>query len=138
MVVPIIPLCPGGSQEEPYRKYQPLVQACYGRLDETQRNSEDGKSVSFYLTLEIIEEGMMCPDVELFGLDGTQLRLSDFRGKYVLLDFWGRNCGAVQSLDTRELEKIVRENGKCLTLVSITTTAKKVGESIPINTLFYG
>lgn len=125
------------AQEEPYRKYQPLVQACYGRLDETQRNSEDGKSVSFYLTLEIIEEGMMCPDVELFGLDGTRYRLSDFRGKYVLLDFWGRNCGPCKA-SIPELEKIVRENGKCLTLVSITTDGEKVGESIPINTIFYG
>ncbi len=112
------------AQEEPYRKYRPLVQACYGRLDETQRNSEDGKSVSFYLTLEIIEEGMMCPDVELFGLDGTRYRLSDFRGKYVLLDFWGRNCGPCKA-SIPELEKIVRENGKCLTLVSITTDGEK-------------
>ena len=35
------------AQEERYSKYRSLVQACYGRLDETQRNSEDGKSVSF-------------------------------------------------------------------------------------------
>lgn len=125
------------AQEERYREYRPLIQDCYGRLDESQRNSEDGKSVLFYLALEIIEEGMMCPDVELFGLDGTRYRLSDFRGKYILLDFWSGSCGPCKA-SIPELEKIVQENERCLTLVSITTDGEKVGESIPISILLYG
>ena len=112
------------AQEERYREYRPLIQDCYGRLDESQRNSEDGKSVLFYLALEIIEEGMMCPDVELFGLDGTRYRLSDFRGKYILLDFWSGSCGPCKA-SIPELEKIVQENERCLTLVSITTDGEK-------------
>lgn len=33
--------------------------------------------------------GKMAPDFELTSLDGTTVRLSDMRGKPVLLSFWG-------------------------------------------------
>lgn len=37
--------------------------------------------------------GASAPDFEVRLLDGGQLRLSDLRGKYVLLEFWGSWCG---------------------------------------------
>jgi len=37
--------------------------------------------------------GAMAPDFSVTLLDGTDRQLSDFRGKFVLLDFWGSWCG---------------------------------------------
>ncbi len=37
--------------------------------------------------------GDMAPDFEAAGLDGTAFKLSDYRGKVVLLDFWATWCG---------------------------------------------
>ena len=37
--------------------------------------------------------GQPAPDFELKDLDGNTVRLSDFRGKIVYLDFWGVGCG---------------------------------------------
>jgi len=37
--------------------------------------------------------GDQAPDFEIKTLDGKSLKLSDFRGKYVLLDFWATWCG---------------------------------------------
>ncbi len=37
--------------------------------------------------------GNMAPDIELPALDGKNLKLSDLRGKAVLLNFWATYCG---------------------------------------------
>jgi len=37
--------------------------------------------------------GQLAPDFELPALDGSSLKLSDLRGKAVLLHFWATNCG---------------------------------------------
>lgn len=37
--------------------------------------------------------GKLAPDFALEDLQGKQVRLSDFRGKAVLLDFWETTCG---------------------------------------------
>lgn len=40
-----------------------------------------------------LDEGAMAPDFRFVDLEGVERRLSDFRGKLVLLDFWGAWCG---------------------------------------------
>lgn len=40
-----------------------------------------------------ISDGKIAPDFTLKGLDGSDVSFSDFRGKYLVLDFWGSWCG---------------------------------------------
>jgi peroxiredoxin len=40
-----------------------------------------------------LKAGDVAPDLSIKTLDGRSLKLSDFRGKYVLLDFWATWCG---------------------------------------------
>jgi hypothetical protein len=39
--------------------------------------------------LEHLQIGMVAPDIESADLEGTTFKLSDYRGKVVVLDFWG-------------------------------------------------
>lgn len=40
-----------------------------------------------------IAVGMQAPEIEIAGVDGKTIRLSDYKGKYVLIDFWASWCG---------------------------------------------
>lgn len=40
-----------------------------------------------------IRGGMEAPDFKSTAIDGGELSLAGFRGRYVLLDFWGTKCG---------------------------------------------
>ena len=41
----------------------------------------------------VLMPGDMAPDFVVDGFDGKQFKLSDFRGQYVLFDFWATWCG---------------------------------------------
>jgi peroxiredoxin len=40
-----------------------------------------------------LKSGVVAPDFEVKTIDGKTIKLRDFRGKYVLLDFWATWCG---------------------------------------------
>jgi thiol-disulfide isomerase/thioredoxin len=52
--------------------------------------------------------GQMVPDFSFVDFDGRARKLSDFRGKYVLLDFWGTWCGPCIA-EMKELDPIYAE-----------------------------
>lgn len=39
--------------------------------------------------LDYLQVGMLAPDMEALDVDGVKFRLSDFRGKVTIVDFWG-------------------------------------------------
>ena len=40
-----------------------------------------------------VEEGHLAPDFTVEDMNGKRVALTDFRGQYVLLDFWASWCG---------------------------------------------
>ena len=49
-------------------------------------------SMSLSVQAQTVSEGQDAPEFTLPTLDGNTLKLSDLRGKYVVLDFWGSWC----------------------------------------------
>lgn len=58
-------------------------------LDGKASKSLRGLAESLLYEAENLEPGLQAPEIEGEDLDGVKFKLSDYRGKVVLLDFWG-------------------------------------------------
>ena len=76
----------------------------YGMLDESLKTNAIWSVVDYIVTAnrnnltkkanwENMKPGVQAPDFKLRNLDGEYMTLASFKGKYVLLDFWGTWCG---------------------------------------------
>jgi subtilisin family serine protease len=63
--------------------------------------------------------GKPAPEILAEDLDGQQMKLSDFRGRVVLLNFWASWCGPCMALVSHERELLKRLESKPFVLVGI-------------------
>ena len=70
------------------------TEALYEILSEEVKSTKYGLTVKRYLELSRdLKAGDRAVDFKLPDINGEMVGLSDFQGKYVLLDFWGSGCG---------------------------------------------
>ena len=91
----------------------------YSRMSEEGKNTLVGHEITAYLfPPNVVEIGDDMADGDFFDLNGNMKHLSDYLGKYLLLDFWSRGCGpCIMALP--EMKEISETNGNKLTIVSI-------------------
>ena len=67
----------------------------------------------------LLKVGTQAPNFELPTPEGKKVQLSDFKGKYVLIDFWASWCPDCRRISPN-VEAIAKENqGKDLTVVAV-------------------
>ena len=100
-------------------EYREAVLRLYDRLTDDQKASRDGMEVlNFLEPVKTLNKGSYVPSYDYMDGNGKTVRISDFAGKWVLLDFWSIGCGpCVKSIP--ELSVISKEFPDALAVVSI-------------------
>ena len=71
-----------------------------------------------YTKLSAADKGDIAPDFEATLVDGTAFKLSDLKGGYVLLDFWGSWCPPCLK-ESPDLAALHNKHSDKLTIVSV-------------------
>lgn len=105
--------------------HEDLIRSLYDRMSEADRATEEGQLITAYLNLpEVVNVGDQIVDGDLYDVKGNLHHLSEFKGKYILLDFWSQGCGpCLQSLP--EMEEVAKLYKDQMEVVSICSDPKE-------------
>jgi thiol-disulfide isomerase/thioredoxin len=110
---------PGGPEAEAERLYERTL-AEFGDVSPPGLDGPLGKWAKAALfEMRELAVGKTAPEIEGEDLDGKALRLSDHRGKVVVLTFWATWCAPCRAMVPHERELVQRLKGRPLVLVGV-------------------
>ena len=93
--------------------------------DSAEDSRTKGQLASMLYEARHLEVGMSAPDIEGEDLDGESFKLSDHRGKVVLLDFWGDWSGASRAMYGRHRQLVSEWKDRPFALVGVNSDPDK-------------
>lgn len=104
--------------------YKEEVINLYLRMSEDEKQTDIGKEIAAYIyPPSKVGIGDKMVDGDLYDVDGSLRHISEFKEKYILLDFWSSGCGpCIESLP--EMEKVIDAYQDKLAVISISADPK--------------
>ncbi|MBM2814120.1 MAG: alkyl hydroperoxide reductase/thiol specific antioxidant/mal allergen [Ignavibacteria bacterium] len=96
----------------------------FNKLSPELKSSKYAKPLKIYLFDKIYDKGDKFLDFEAYNLHNKKVRLSDFSGGYILLDFTSLSCVPCK-LSVKELKRIFTAYKEKLRIVSFSVDSKK-------------
>ena len=104
--------------------YKEEVKKLYARMSEADKQTDDGQEITAYVyPPATVGVGDMMVDGDLYDANHSLRHISEFKGKFILLDFWSSGCGpCVESIP--EMEKVMDLYKDKMTVISISEDPK--------------
>ena len=109
-----------------YDELRKAAETLYKRIPASELETPAGYGITARLfPPTVVEIGDKMADTGLFDIEGSVKHLSDYTGKYLMLDFWSRGCGpCIMALpDMKELQEKYADS---LTIISISLDTEAV------------
>ena len=107
-----------------YAIYQQFGKEKVEIVDNQEQSTKDEKEV---IAQNGIEIGKVAPDFELSKLDGTKVKLSDLKGKKVIVNFWATWCGPCQR-EMPDMQEFYNKYQKDVEILAVNYTASEGSE----------
>lgn len=95
------------------------------RIGGTTIAKEVASQLDGFKAIKNLAVGKPAPDVETLTLEGKKVKLSDYKGKVVLLDIWATWCPPCRAMIPHEREMVKKLEGKPFLLVSVSADDQK-------------
>lgn len=105
--------------------YPNEASASYALLSEDAKNSTFGKELSVSVAKNSKSSIGSKPEFEIADVDGKMVRLSAFKGKYVLVDFWASWCGPCRAENPNLVKAYAKYKSKGFDILAISLDDKK-------------
>ncbi len=96
------------------------LQQLYDGLADTYKSTIYGKTLAEKINaIKVMNAGGPTPDFTKKDIDGKPVSLSQFKGKYVLLDFWGSWCAPCRAANPHLKELYAKYNAKGFEILGV-------------------